>query len=433
MSSADPIVNCPAVLVSAPASNQGKTLVTAALARAWKNQGLRVRVFKCGPDFLDPMILETASGQPVQNIDLAMCGEEDARARLYQAAQECDVILLEGVMGLFDGTPSSADIAARFDIPVALVINASGMAQTFGALLSGLAMYRPLAYAGAIANRVGSASHAQILRDSLPDDIPWLGALPANSEFSLPERHLGLFMAAEIADLDARIEAAAAELGRAGAVPLPPSVAFSPPTAAASATPLSSNLLAGKTIAVARDEAFCFIYQANLQCLQAMGAQLLFFSLLHDQSLPAADGYWLPGGYPELHPDLITANSGMASSLQQAVASGTPILAECGGMMALTSAIGEHAAYAVLPGRVEMTPKLKGLGIQFADLPQGRLHAHTFHYSMLDTDMAPLTHAVNQRGKSGEAVYRHGSVTATYLHFYFPSNPAAAAALLCKP
>lgn len=430
MTSAAPILNCPAILVSAPASNQGKTLVTAALARAWKNQGLRVRAFKCGPDFLDPMILETATGQPVQNIDLAMCGEDDARMRLYQAAQECDVILLEGVMGLFDGTPSSADIAERFDIPIALVINASGMAQTFGALLCGLAMFRPLHYAGAIANRVGSASHAQILRDSLPADMPWLGALPSNSEFSLPERHLGLFMAAEIADLDARIEAAAAELSQSNELPLPPQVAFSAPTIAS--TP-PKPLLAGKTIAIARDEAFCFIYQANLHCLQAMGAQLVFFSLLHDQALPAADAYWLPGGYPELHAETITANAGMASSLRQAVNDATPILAECGGMMALTLAIGEHAAYGVLPGRVQMTPKLKGLGIQFADLPEGRLHAHTFHYSALDTDMAAVTHAINQRGKPGEAVYRHGSMTATYLHFYFPSNPAAVAALLSRP
>src|SRR3954463_6062507 len=131
MTTSDLALSCPAVLVSAPASNQGKTLVAAALARHWKKQGLRVRALKCGRDSLDPMILETATGQPVLNIDLAMCGENDARMRLYQAAQQSDVIILEGVMGLFDGTPSSADIAERFGIPLALVLNASGMAQTF--------------------------------------------------------------------------------------------------------------------------------------------------------------------------------------------------------------------------------------------------------------------------------------------------------------
>ena len=428
MTTSDLALSCPAVLVSAPASNQGKTLVAAALARHWKKQGLRVRAFKCGPDFLDPMILETATGQPVLNIDLAMCGEEDARARLFQAAQESDVIVLEGVMGLFDGKPSSADIAERFGIPVALVVNASGMAQTFGALVAGLASQRPgLQLAGAIGNRIGSASHAGILEESLPDDIAWLGALPSDSAFSLPERHLGLFMAAEIDDLETRIDAASEALSNGLPIPLPPAVTFQAP-----ATQVPPALLAGKTIAVARDEAFCFIYPANLECLEAMGASLAFFSLLHDHALPSADAIWLPGGYPELHASLITQNHGMASALKQAAASGTPILAECGGMMSLTSAIGEHAAFDVLPGAIQMTPKLKGLGIQFADLPQGRIHAHTFHYSALETAMEPLAHATTQRGKPGEAIYRHGSITATYLHFYFPSNPSAAAALLSR-
>src|SRR5450830_1717316 len=136
-------ISCPAILVSAPASGQGKTLSTAALARAWKNRGLNVRAFKCGPDFLDPMVLETATGQPVYNLDLGMCGEQDGLARLYHAAQTADVIIVEGVMGLYDGTPSSADIAVHFGLPVMLTIDASGMAQTFGAVASGLLAYKP--------------------------------------------------------------------------------------------------------------------------------------------------------------------------------------------------------------------------------------------------------------------------------------------------
>lgn len=414
------MTTCPALLVSAPASGQGKTLLTAALARAWRNRGLLVRAFKCGPDFLDPMVLEAATGHPVENLDLAMCGEQDGRMRLHRAAQQADVIVVEGVMGLYDGTPSSADIARNFNLPVALAIDAAGMAQTFGKLASGLIDDLPCA--GVIANRVGSPSHAQLLRDSLPAGIPWLGALPKNEAYALPERHLGLFRAAEIADLEQRIEEAAQALAAAGELPLPPAVEFLPP-----ATPDMPPLLAGKTIAVARDDAFCFLYPANLQCLRDMGAQLAFFSPLHDQALPAADALWLPGGYPELHAPEIAANNAMRGALQAAWHNGMPMLAECGGMMALSEAIGESIAFGLLPGRTCMEPRLQGLGVQFADFPQGRLSAHTFHYSRIATPLTPATNAVSQRGRPGEAVYQHGALTASYLHFYFPSNPAATA------
>jgi cobyrinic acid a,c-diamide synthase len=134
---------CPALLIAAPSSGQGKTTVTAALARLHTRQGRRVTVFKCGPDFLDPQIHAVASGRPCQNLDLGMCGEEDARWRLARAAADSDLILLEGVMGLFDGTPSAADIACRFNIPVMAMIDAGAMAQTFGAVAHGLATYRP--------------------------------------------------------------------------------------------------------------------------------------------------------------------------------------------------------------------------------------------------------------------------------------------------
>ena len=163
---------CPALLLSAPASGQGKTTVTAGLARYHRDRGRRVRVFKTGPDFLDPMILERASGQPVYQLDLWMVGEQDCKALLYQAAQEADLILIEGVMGLFDGTPSSADLAALFGVPVLALINAHAMAQTFGALAYGLAHYRPgLPFAGVLANRVAGPSHADLLAESLPPEI----------------------------------------------------------------------------------------------------------------------------------------------------------------------------------------------------------------------------------------------------------------------
>ena len=206
---------CPALLIAAPASGQGKTTVTAALARHYANRGLRVRVFKCGPDFLDPMILARACGAAVDSLDLWLVGEEECRRRLWQAAGEADLILVEGVMGLFDGTPSAADLARRFGVPVLAVIDGSAMAQTFAAIAHGLASFQSdLPFAGVLANRVGSARHGEILQDSLPAHLPWYGALPRTAAIELPSRHLGLVQAAELADLDARLDAAAAALAQ---------------------------------------------------------------------------------------------------------------------------------------------------------------------------------------------------------------------------
>lgn len=415
---------CPALLLGAPASGQGKTLITAALARAWRNRGLRVRAFKCGPDFLDPMVLQAATGLPVENLDLAMCGEADGRARLRRAAQESDVIVVEGVMGLYDGTPSSADIARAFKLPVALAIDAAGMAQTFGRLAAGL-LGTELQPAGVIANRVGSAGHAQLLLDSLPTHLPWLGALPNDERFALPERHLGLFRADEIGDLEQRITAAAMALADSGELPLPPTVDFT-----AADAPAVPALLTSKTVAVARDEAFCFIYPANLECLQAMGARLEFFSPLHDQALPPADALWLPGGYPELHKEQIAANAAMRAALHAAWNNRMPMLAECGGMMALAAAIDGTTAFGLLPGETRLQVRLQGLGVQYAEIAGSRLNAHTFHYSHFDTPLAAASHACSQSDRPGEAIYSHGSLSASYLHFYFPSNPVAVAQLL---
>ena len=221
--------HCPALLVAAPASGQGKTTVTAALARLHRQAGRRVRVFKCGPDFLDPLILAAASGAPVENLDLWMCGPADGAARLYAAAGEADLILVEGVMGLYDGAPSSADIARRFGLPVLAVIDAGAMAQTFGAVAHGLATYgEGVTLAGVLANGVGSPHHADLLQNSLPAGVAWYGALARDAATTLPERHLGLRQATEIADLDARLGRLADALAHSApeAHPLPPPVTF---------------------------------------------------------------------------------------------------------------------------------------------------------------------------------------------------------------
>ena len=283
---------CPALLIAAPASGQGKTTVTAGLARYHAARGRRVRVFKTGPDFIDPMLLQAASGQPVYQLDLWMVGEAECRRLLHAAACEAELIVIEGVMGLFDGKPSSADLAERFGIPVLAVIDAGAMAETFGALVHGLATYRKgLPFAGVLANRVASAAHADMLRSSVSDRIPYWGTLYRRSEFALPERHLGLVQAQEIDGLDQKLDALAAAIGETGLADLPEPVAFS------GARPLEvPRAFEGVRIGIARDTAFSFVYPANLDLLRAMGAELVFFSPLSDASLPAVDSVYLPGG-----------------------------------------------------------------------------------------------------------------------------------------
>ncbi|MBN6152157.1 cobyrinate a,c-diamide synthase [Xanthomonas sp. AmX2] len=419
------------MLVSAPASGQGKTSVTAALARWHARQGRRVRVFKTGPDFLDPMLHAQASGAPAYQLDLWMNGEDDVRARLYAAAGEAELILVEGVMGLFDGDPSSADLAERFALPVLAVIDGAAMAQTFGALAAGLACYRHgLPMYGVAANRIGSAHHARLLRESLPPDLHWLGALPRDAALALPERHLGLVAAAEVTDLDARLDALADAWAQHAATALPPPLAFAP--AALAAVP---ERLRGVRIAIARDAAFCFLYPANLDLLQTAGAQLRFFSPLAGESLPDCDAVWLPGGYPELHLQALAQRHDLHAALRDHAGAGKPLLAECGGMLFLLEQLadrdGQAAAMAgLLAGHAALQPRLAALGLQEVALPEGTLRGHTFHYARAEMALAPLAHARNPNGgPSAEAVYRQRRLTASFVHFYFPSNPAAAVAL----
>ena len=424
--------HCPAVLIAAPASGQGKTTVTAALARLHRNQGRKVRVFKCGPDFLDPMIHERASGAPVYQLDLWMVGAEESRRLLWEAAGEADLILIEGVMGLFDGTPSSADLARHFGVPVLGVIDGTAMAQTFGALALGLARYQPdLPFAGVLANRVGTQRHAQLLEGSLTEGLRWYGALSRETGIELPSRHLGLVQASELNDLDRRLDAAAEALAGSCEVALPPPVAFAAPEPVA-----IEPLLTGVRIAVARDEAFAFTYGASLDLLRAMGAELRFFSPIHDRHLPEADSLYLPGGYPELHHLALGQNAPMLAAIRAHHQAGKPLLAECGGMLylldALTDVEGQRAELlGLLPGEAVMQKRLAALALQAVTLPEGLLRGHTYHHSLTTTALEPIARGLSPNGGRGaEAVYRQGRMTASYVHFYFPSNPRAIAALL---
>lgn len=419
---------CVALLISAPASGHGKTLITAALAKHFRQKGLRTRVFKVGPDFLDPMILQHVTQTPVYNIDLWMVGESQCQHLLHEAAKQSDLILIECNMGLYDGTPCCADLAHAFSIPIQLVIDAKGMAQSFGAIVKGLATYQDnIKLNGVIANNVGSASHGQLLQDSLQDSIKFCGYLPRSKEMSIPSRHLGLLQAAEIDDLEDRIEIAAQYVAKQLNIVLPKAIAF--PSAEQAIKIPQKRPLQGVSIGVARDNAFSFIYPANIDLLTELGAQIRYFSPLNDHQLPDVHGLWLPGGYPECYGEDLSKNRAMAHAIREHFHNNLPILAECGGMLYLCDTLTDsknniYEMLGVLPAHVIMHQHCIGIGLQTAVLPEGQIRGHTFHHSQLNTSLNPIEHARKQHTQAdGEAIYRIKRLTASYMHFYFPSNP----------
>lgn len=433
-----------ALLIAAPASGQGKTTVAAALARLHARQGRRVRCFKCGPDFLDPLWLQAAGGAAVDSLDLWINGEEDCARRLAAAAREADLVLVEGVMGLFDGAPSAADLAARFGIPVLAVIDAGAMAGTFAALAHGLRHWRAgLPWAGVFANRVGSDAHAAMLQAALDparadDGGPWMGHLPRDPALGLPERHLGLTMPHESADALARLDAAADALS---STPLAREAwpAWQPPAVAEA--PALPRALAGRRIAVACDAAFAFIYPANLEVLRALGAEMVFFSPLAGDALPACDAVWLPGGYPELHAERLSAQRRLRAQLAAHLQAGRPLWAECGGMMALAERLVDaqgrsHAMWGLLPGDTVLGERLAALGphaLAAAGAAAGAaaLRGHSFHFARLRTPLAPAAHTQAQRAAAGagEPVFECGSLRASWFHPWFASSPVLTARL----
>ena len=433
-------VMCSALIVAAPHSGSGKTTVTAALARYHREQGRKVTVFKVGPDFIDPMTLRQASGELVYQLDLWLVGEQGCRALLYRAAMESDLILIEGVMGLFDGTPSSADLAKYFNIPVLGVIDAKAMAQTFAAVTFGLAKFcEDLPFSGVIANRVNTERHAELLSASLPNDFRFYGRIPKDDTITLPERHLGLVQAQELSDIDAQLDKAASHIANTGLTALPAQVEFFPQEID-NQEKIIEGALAGTRIIIVRDSAFSFIYAANIAFLTQTGAELIYCSALADAHLPEGDILYIPGGYPELYAEKLMDNVTFLRDIRAFSASNKPIVAECGGMLylleQLTDMQGQQFSMAgLMPGKATMQKKLAAIGSQWVALPafsgaaedsaEHIMRGHSFHYSCAEIDLAPsgqTTHHPSER--AGEYVYQHNNILASYMHWYFPSNPS---------
>ncbi|MEI6180310.1 MAG: cobyrinate a,c-diamide synthase [Chloroflexales bacterium] len=448
----------PRLLLAAPMSGSGKTTITVGLIAAFTARGCHVAPFKCGPDYIDPSYHTLAAGHPCTNLDAWLVPEAQIPGLFARHSAGAELALIEGVMGLFDGyagdddTGSSAHIARLTATPVVIVLDVQAMARTAAALVAGLRSFDPrVRVVGVILNRTGGPRHAQMVTRAIEEGtgLPVLGAFSRDATLTLPERHLGLIPTAEpghwqawIAEVAAR---SAAELDLERVFALAQTAPPLPASAQAVTMPHATTRRTGNpVIAVARDEAFSFLYEENLALLRAAGATIAFFSPLHDQHLPADTGaLYLCGGFPELYAAQLSANVAMHTALRTAAANGLPIYAECGGLMYLTEAIVDAAGVAhplvgLLPGRSVMTPRLI-LGYRTvranADSWLWRagevVRGHEFHYSTWAAPtVAPpwlytcLPDALRPEPRS-EGV-QAAKLLASYVHIHFLACPQVA-------
>jgi cobyrinic acid a,c-diamide synthase len=439
----------PRIVIAGTASGVGKTTVTVGLARALRARGLRVAVFKCGPDYLDPTYHARAVDGPCHNLDGWMMGRDAVLATFQRASEGADIALLEGVMGLFDGASptgeegSTAEIAKWLAAPVVLVCDAGGMARSIAALGRGFAGFDPeLRLVGLVCNRVGSRSHLELLGKATAGAPAVLGGLPKEEALAFPGRHLGL----RTADREAVPDRVFAAWGERVAEWLDVDALLR--HAGAAATP-AEDVAAAVTggvrcrIGLALDEAFHFYYDDNLRRLESLGAELVRFSPVHDPHLPVVDGLYLGGGYPEVHARALSANASMLADVVAFAAAGRPIYAECGGLMYMSTGIrtldGElHPMAGLIPGEAVMCARLQALGYVEVETqtrsvlgPAGlRFRGHQFRYSELRGMPDQLERAYSVRRRRSGAVeregYRAGSVVASYVHAHWASNPLVA-------
>lgn len=429
----------PGLVIAATSSGSGKTLVTLGILRALARQGVRAVGTKAGPDFIDPCFHQAASGRPAYNLDVWAMRPHMLFATADLAARDADLIIAEGVMGLFDGIGaegigSTADLATTLGWPVVLVLDARGAAASLGAMLRGFAQHRPdLVIAGVIANRVGSANHTAIVeqacRTACPD-IAWLGALPRDQTLSLPERHLGLVQAREHPDLERVIERCA-DLVTAHLDLVALSRLASGRTRPAATGETGFRPL-GQRIAVASDDAFSFIYPALLDGWRRAGAEIMPFSPLADEQPAAdADAVYLPGGYPELHAARLAQNRSFRSAMERAARSGVTIYGECGGYMTLgrtlTDAAGMvHPMLGLLPLDTSFADRRLHLGYRRAVTrsdgilgPAGTaFRGHEFHYASTTKQTDPhLFELYDGQGRPlGAAGHELGKVSGSFAH-----------------
>ncbi|WP_405491825.1 cobyrinate a,c-diamide synthase [Nocardia sp. NBC_00511] len=453
------MVTTPAVVIAAPASGSGKTTLATGLIGALRRAGHRVAPFKVGPDYIDPGYHGLAAGRPGRNLDPVLVGAERVVPLYLHGSQGCDLAVVEGVMGLFDGRidehntepiaeGSTAQIAAMLGAPVILVVDARGHSQSLAALLHGFATYDSgIRLGGVILNRVGSERHEQVLRAACARvGLPVLGALPRMAELVVPSRHLGLIPAVEHGAaardaVEAMTDLVAAHVDLAAVAALATaSVTGTPWDAAEELAATGESALAagdsGPIVAVAGGPAFTFGYAEHRELLAAAGARVEVFDPLHEQLPSGTAGLVVPGGFPEEHAADLSANNGLLSAIAEQARRGLPIHAECAGLLYLTRTLDGHPMAGVIDAEAEFGPRLT-LGYRDAvvlnDSPLWRtgerLRGHEFHRTRL-VAAAPAPNAWAWRAPSGETV-REGAIVhqvhASYLHTHPAGNPGAMA------
>jgi cobyrinic acid a,c-diamide synthase len=432
----------PGFIVAASRSGAGKTIVTLALLAGFRRRGLKVQAAKAGPDYIDPRFHEAATGRPSVNLDSWAMPPALLDALVSDAAAKADLLAIEGAMGLFDGIPAgpgrtgaTADLAARFQLPVLLVVDAAGQSQSAAALIRGFAAHDPdVRIGGVVLNRLGSDRHRRLIADAVaPLGIPVLGAIPRDQTLALPERHLGLVQASEHSDMTARLEQLADLAERHFDLDGMLGMATPPRLADATSVVLPPP---GQRIALAQDDAFSFVYPHVLAGWRQMGAEIVPFSPLADQApQEQCDCCWLPGGYPELHAHRLAAAATFRAKLAHFAAT-RPVHGECGGYMVLGETLEDeegttHRMTGLLGHATSFAHRKLHLGYRQARLLAGGalgkagalLRGHEFHYAALivSGNDAPLVELADGEGKAlGPAGGRRGHVTGTFFHAVAP-------------
>jgi cobyrinic acid a,c-diamide synthase len=430
-------VSTPArLVVSAAGTGAGKTLVTLALCAALRDAGFRIRAYKTGPDYIDARLYACVLGAPAHNLDLWLDGEAGVQRHVHATAGDADILIIEGMMGLFDGddegATSTAMLARTLDATVLTVLDTWTASQSAAAIALGLRAYDPaIRHAGVILNRVGGTSHATAVQAACARaHIEVLAAIPTRDEYRFPERTLGLDRVA-FAARAAAVEQLAAEL--ATQLDLPALVAAASSTTLPAMPPVRRTSQRAR-VAYAEDAAFWFTYPETLDALRDAGAELVPFSPLHDCDLPRDIGaLWIGGGYPEDHADALEANAAMRSALRDAVAGGMPAYAECGGLMYLAetlhTASGSHVMVGAIPGATSIAEPRLHLGYRLAtvattsplDAVNSPVRGYEFHYA--SSMLAPKSPAYKVGDTTDGAV--HNNCMAAFLHRHFlPGDPA---------